>query len=233
VQVRIREAISWSDTAKMLERREIHIGQNLLNAVRSDDPQLVRRPLEAMELMAAGNPSLMHGVAASIDLASLASYPLLLLDAGFVSRRTFDATCRTAGIEVRSVFESRTPHTLLAMAEAGHGVAVVPPCELIDTGCELPVCPTRGSRCASLWRASVSRHVTCRPISGIDPKKLPNRTVRFRSGAMSQSDPPRRRAALQRDGRYLVHHVDLDLVVVRTVEIGGTVGVVNTAQACP
>lgn len=132
VQVRIREAISWSDTAKMLERREIHIGQNLLNAVRSDDPQLVRRPLEAMELMAAGHPSLMHGVAESIDLARLASYPLLLLDAGFVSRRTFDATCRTAGIEIRSVFESRTPHTLLAMAEAGHGVAVVPSAVRID-----------------------------------------------------------------------------------------------------
>ena len=132
VQVKIFEAISWSDTVGMLERREIHLGQNLLNAVRSDDARFIRRPLEAMELMAAGTHALMHGVPESINLARLASFPLLVLDAGFVSRRTFDATCRAAGIEVRSVFESRTPHTLLAMAEAGHGVAVIPSAVRID-----------------------------------------------------------------------------------------------------
>ena len=47
----------------------------------------------------------------------LAAHPLLVLDTSFVSRRTFDATCRLAGIEANIVFESRTPHTLLAMAE--------------------------------------------------------------------------------------------------------------------
>jgi DNA-binding transcriptional LysR family regulator len=50
----------------------------------------------------------------------------------FVSRRTFDATCRLAGIEANIVFESRTPHTLLAMAERGHGVAIVPSAVRID-----------------------------------------------------------------------------------------------------
>jgi DNA-binding transcriptional LysR family regulator len=116
----------------MLERREIHLGQNLLNAVRLDDPRFSSHPLEAMELMVAGPQSLMHGVAESIDLARLANYPLLLLDTNFVSRRTLDAACRTAGIQFRPVFESRAPHTLLAMAERGHGLAVVPSAVRID-----------------------------------------------------------------------------------------------------
>ena len=132
VQVQIREAVSWSDTVSMLERREIHLGQNLLNVVRSDDPRFIGHPLEAMELMAAGTASLMHGVAEDIELARLANYPLLVQDPGFVSRRNFDAICRTARIEVRSVFESRTPHTLLAMAEAGHGIAIIPSAVRID-----------------------------------------------------------------------------------------------------
>jgi DNA-binding transcriptional LysR family regulator len=61
-----------------------------------------------------------------LDIGRLAPHPLLVLDTSFVSRRTFDATCRLAGVEPNIVFESRTPHTLLAMAEQGHGVAVVP-----------------------------------------------------------------------------------------------------------
>jgi len=43
-----------------------------------------------------------------------------------VSRRTFDAACRLARIEMSIKFESRTPHTLMAMAEDGHGVAIIP-----------------------------------------------------------------------------------------------------------
>jgi DNA-binding transcriptional LysR family regulator len=51
---------------------------------------------------------------------------LLLLDTSYVFRRTFDAACRLAGMEPNIMFESRTPHTLLTMAERGHGVAVIP-----------------------------------------------------------------------------------------------------------
>jgi DNA-binding transcriptional LysR family regulator len=55
-----------------------------------------------------------------------AEHPLLLLDGNFVFRRTFDAACRLDGIKLKILFESRTPHTLLAMAAFGHGVAVIP-----------------------------------------------------------------------------------------------------------
>jgi DNA-binding transcriptional LysR family regulator len=49
------------------------------------------------------------------------------LDSSFYVRSTFDAACRLAGVKPKAVaLESRTPHALLALAEAGHGVAVVP-----------------------------------------------------------------------------------------------------------
>ena len=41
-------------------------------------------------------------------------------------RSTFDAACRLAGFRPTVVTESRAPHALLSLAEAGHGVAVVP-----------------------------------------------------------------------------------------------------------
>jgi DNA-binding transcriptional LysR family regulator len=61
-----------------------------------------------------------------IDVRSLTSFPLLLLDSSFILRRTFDAACRLARVRPDIRFECSSPHTLLSLAEAGHGVAVVP-----------------------------------------------------------------------------------------------------------
>ena len=47
-------------------------------------------------------------------------------------RRNFDAACRLAGVQPAIAYESRTPHTLLAMAESGHGVAILPSVLRID-----------------------------------------------------------------------------------------------------
>lgn len=43
-----------------------------------------------------------------------------------VFHRHFDAACRLAGMQPNIAFESRAPRTLLAMAEHGHGVAIIP-----------------------------------------------------------------------------------------------------------
>jgi DNA-binding transcriptional LysR family regulator len=53
VQVKVIEAIAWSDTLGMLERGEIHLGQNLLRVVQPDDPRFASHPLEAVDLLAA------------------------------------------------------------------------------------------------------------------------------------------------------------------------------------
>lgn len=77
-------------------------------------------------MLAACHPALMLGSRGAIEVGRLALYPLLLLDSGFAIRRAFDAACRLAGLKPNILLESRAPHTLLALAEAGHGVAIIP-----------------------------------------------------------------------------------------------------------
>jgi DNA-binding transcriptional LysR family regulator len=132
VQVKLTEAIAWRNTLEMLERGEIHLGQNLLRAVQSGDTRFGNHPLDAIELLAAYRASLIDHASAAMEIKQLAGHPLLVLDTSFVSRRAFDATCRLADVAPNIAFESRTPHTLLAMAERGHGIAIVPSAVRID-----------------------------------------------------------------------------------------------------
>src|SRR5262249_61821795 len=59
-------------------------------------------------------------------IRGLAPYPLLLLDTSFVIRKRFDAACRLAGVRPNIRFEGSSPLTLLSLAEAGHGIAIIP-----------------------------------------------------------------------------------------------------------
>lgn len=126
VQVKLTEAIGWAETARMLERGDIHLGQSLVRAVEPDDRRFGSYPLTPVDLLAACRLSTALGSNGKVEIASLASYPLLVLDMSYVFRRSFDAACHLAGIKPNIAFESRTPHTLLAMAESGHGVAIIP-----------------------------------------------------------------------------------------------------------
>ena len=78
------------------------------------------------EILAACEPSLALGHAGMIDIGRLAAYPLLLLESGYSLRRMFNAACRLARVEPNILLESRAPHTLLALAEVGQGVAIIP-----------------------------------------------------------------------------------------------------------
>lgn len=125
VQVNLIEA-AGRDTMTMLVRREIHLGQNLAPILEPDDRRFGSLPLQHVELLAACHPSLVLGKNNSIEIGRLVSHPLLLLDSSFVFRRAFDAACRLAQLKPSIFIESHTPQTLLALAEAGHGVAVIP-----------------------------------------------------------------------------------------------------------
>ncbi len=125
VQVKISEG-TGSDILRLLERGEIHLGQNLLHAVKLDERHYGSLPLGAVELLAVCHPSKFLGPRRTIEVAHLADFPLLLMDGGFGFRRAFDAASRIAGLNAAIRFESRNPHTLLSLAEAGHGVAIVP-----------------------------------------------------------------------------------------------------------
>src|SRR6185437_5031798 len=125
VQVKLIEA-AGRDTMAMLERREIHLGQNLAPIIGPDDRRFGSLPLQHVDLLVACDPGLDLGEGATVDIGRLAPHRLLVLDSSFVFRRTFDAACRLADIRPNIFMESHAPHTLLALAEAGHGVAIIP-----------------------------------------------------------------------------------------------------------
>jgi LysR family transcriptional regulator, nitrogen assimilation regulatory protein len=122
VQVKLTEALGTEQSA-MLERGEVHVG---IRHDRYPSRFLVSRALPPDEILAACNPSRSLGYAGTIDIGDLATYPLLLLESGYSIRGLFDAACRIASVEPNVLLESRAPHTVLALAEAGHGVAIIP-----------------------------------------------------------------------------------------------------------
>jgi DNA-binding transcriptional LysR family regulator len=125
VEVKIIEAAGRESLA-MLERGEIHFAQNLLHAIEPNDPRFASLPFGFVELLAVSHPALVLARGAAIEIGKLATQPLLLLDSDFMVRRAFDAACRLAGIKPNIRFASRAPHTVLALAEGGHGVAIIP-----------------------------------------------------------------------------------------------------------
>jgi LysR family nitrogen assimilation transcriptional regulator len=125
VQVKVSEGGS-AELLALLERGDVHLTLNMPHAVQLDE-RFGSRPLEPpVELLAARHPRLMLGNRGAIEVDRLGPYPLLLLDTGFGFRRAFDAACRLAGLKPNILFESRIPQTLLALAEAGHGLAIIP-----------------------------------------------------------------------------------------------------------
>jgi DNA-binding transcriptional LysR family regulator len=125
VEVKLIEAPGFEIHA-MLERGEVHLGQNLLHAVPPGNERFGSQSLEYVDILAACYVGLQLGTGGKIDIKRLAPYPLLLMDIQFAVRGSFDAACRLAGLKPNIMMESRTPHTLLALAEAGHGVAIIP-----------------------------------------------------------------------------------------------------------
>jgi LysR family nitrogen assimilation transcriptional regulator len=125
VQINVTEAVG-PDLLARLERGDLNLGIGSPQAIQTQDHPFGCFPLPAMEFLAACHTSLVLGNAADLEISRLARHPLLLLDPSFVVRTTVDAACRLAGFRPNVATESRSPHTLLSLAEAGHGVAVVP-----------------------------------------------------------------------------------------------------------
>jgi DNA-binding transcriptional LysR family regulator len=127
VQVRLVDAGAGTEAFTLLERGEIHLVQTVASAVPPDEHRFESHPLAPMEMLAACHPKLrIGGSGGKVDISNLAPYPLLQPTSDFAMRRNFDAVCRLAGFTPNNVLECRAPHALLAMAEAGHGVAIIP-----------------------------------------------------------------------------------------------------------
>lgn len=125
VQVRLMDVLG-PEAFAMLERGEVHLVQALFGAIAPDEQRFERFPLAPMEMLAACHPRLKLGKGGAVEIDRLAPYPLLQATTEFLMRRHFDAACRMAGFTPNYVLECRSPHALLAMAEAGHGVAIIP-----------------------------------------------------------------------------------------------------------
>ena len=124
VQVRLIEAVG-PDILSMLERGDVHLGI-LLHAAQVEGRPFGSHEVPPVELLAARHPLFQAKFGKTVEVRALAAHPLLLLDPGFVVRKTFDAVRRLAKLKPQIVIESRAPSNLLALAEAGHGVAVIP-----------------------------------------------------------------------------------------------------------
>jgi DNA-binding transcriptional LysR family regulator len=126
VQVRLVDAAAGGEAFAMLERGEVHLVQTVVRAIGADEQRFASHPLAPMEMLAACHPKLRLGSDGAVEISGLAPHPLLQATPDFAMRRNFDAACRLAGFTPNNVLECRAPHGLLAMAEAGHGVAIIP-----------------------------------------------------------------------------------------------------------
>lgn len=109
-------------TAGLVERGEVHLAL----ALRRSDDQLHGRLLFPVRVLVAVAP--LHPLArrATIDVGDLHEERVLLLRQGFGTREMFDGACRIAHVHPRTVLEAGDPQSLIALAETGRGIAIVP-----------------------------------------------------------------------------------------------------------
>lgn len=106
---------------ELVERGGVH----LAIATPDDIGAFHNQPLFMAELLAYLPPGDMRHAAQALPIETLADAPVLLLRRGFMTRDLVDESCRQAGVRPRVVLESDSPHALVAMVEAGHGIAML------------------------------------------------------------------------------------------------------------
>jgi DNA-binding transcriptional LysR family regulator len=125
----VRVALVEADAAEhlnLLERGGAHLAVAVINNIQLDDNRFASHVLPPFEMIAASARSLRTGDGDAIDIRQLADHSLLLLNRSYATRHVFDAACQIAGIRPSIFAESAAPHVLLQLAEAGHGVAIIP-----------------------------------------------------------------------------------------------------------
>lgn len=104
-----------------LERGEVHLAY-----VPAGDDRFSGRllyPIHVIAVVPERHP--LHGRRA-LEIAELASEPLLLLRRGFGSREWFDAACGAANVRPNILLESSAHNAVIGLAAAGYGIGVLP-----------------------------------------------------------------------------------------------------------
>jgi LysR family transcriptional regulator, cyn operon transcriptional activator len=104
-----------------LDRGDVH-----LCLTGAGDPRFRWRLLGPIYLLAVVPKSHRWRRRATLEIDELVDVPLLLTRRGFGSREWFDTACQVAHIRPRVLLESGTPPTLIALAQAGYGIAILP-----------------------------------------------------------------------------------------------------------
>jgi LysR family nitrogen assimilation transcriptional regulator len=81
--------------------------------------------LRPVELLAACQPTFHLRKGKRVRIQDVIEHPLLLFGSAFSNRMTFDAACRMSDLTPNVMLESNAPSNLLALAEGGHGIAVI------------------------------------------------------------------------------------------------------------
>jgi len=104
-----------------IERGELHLGLTF-----PQHPGLQSRLLFPVRLLAVVAPAHRLARKTAVDLSDLAGERLLVLRREFLSRQLLDATFQVAHLRPHVLLESAAAHTLVALAHAGYGTAIVP-----------------------------------------------------------------------------------------------------------
>src|SRR5262249_11764829 len=104
-----------------LERGDVHLA-----VAAAANGRFEGRLLYPMHVLAVLSPKHRLGRRTALETTDLADEQLLLLRRDFGSRECFDAACNVAHIRPRVLLESAAPHTLIALAATGYGIAIVP-----------------------------------------------------------------------------------------------------------
>jgi LysR family cyn operon transcriptional activator len=132
-----------------LDRGDFHLG-----LVVAGDARFRWRLLGPIHLVAVLPRSHPWRRRATLEISELVDVPLLLTRRDFGSRAWFDAACQVAHIRPRVLLESGAPPTLIALAQAGYGVAIIPSNARIPRGLRaIPI--LRRGESIGVW-ASVS-----------------------------------------------------------------------------
>src|SRR5262249_52918100 len=120
VEVHLVE-VGGASAAERLERGDGHV-----SLLPEGDARFHWRPLLPMSLLAVLPKSHRLARRATLEIDDLVDTPLLLTRRDFASRGWFDSASQVGHMRPRVLLESGAPSTLVALAQAGYGVAIVP-----------------------------------------------------------------------------------------------------------
>jgi LysR family cyn operon transcriptional activator len=115
--------------SERLERGDVHLA-----CMPAGGTRFHGRLLFPIHVLAALLPTHRLGRRAMLEIAELGDEPLLLLRRDFGSRAWFDAACDIAHIRPKVLLESAAPHTLIALAATGRGIAILPSSAHVPAG---------------------------------------------------------------------------------------------------